>query len=307
MGTYYTDKSKTLTDHQVAGLRDIMTKRAALNPSIIAIGGAKGGVGKTSVAVNLALSLGKTGKRVLLWDAAFGLGNTDLLLGVTSEYTIQHAIERSLPLSKVALSLNKNVDLIAAGSGSFNMANLSTLVIESLFFDLEEVANNYDFVIVDTGAGIGERVINTLLLSEEVIVVTTPDPTSITDCYATIKLMHNRLSSKKIRLLVNQVSGPTQGEEVFSGVNRVCEKYLGKSIEYAGYIPTDLKLTESIRSQKALVELYPGAKASINFSRLAAKLSGDKDSGKRNSGVMQWIRSVVTDNMPGKDGHLAVT
>ncbi len=255
----------------------------AKTPTVLAIASGKGGVGKSSVAVNVAFQLGRLGKRVLVFDADFGLGNVDILLGIVPQRSLVDAVESGRRLDEIAVPLENNVTLIPAGSSHFRLANASSLALEHVFYELETFARRFDVVLVDTGAGIGERVRDTLLVAQHVIIVTTPDPTAVTDSYATIKVVSRHDASKRFGVVVNMVESARQAEEVFLQLSKVTKKFLGLEIGLWGHIPFDKRLQDSVRRQRAVSDCYPGTAASLAFQRLAAALSpemGEEQQGK---------------------------
>lgn len=221
-------------------------------PPIYAIASGKGGVGKTNVAVNLAWQLSSQGKRVLLFDADFGLGNTDILLGIASEKTLINVIQDGESIENIAISLNNHLTLIPTGSASFELANVNPRILDGVFLELERIADQYDVVLVDTGAGIGERICDTLLFSDHIIIVTSPDPTSLTDSYATVKMVTLRDSSKHFSVIVNMAKKKSDGVATFTQLAYVARKYLDLHLESWGVILEDERVRKAVIRQKNL-------------------------------------------------------
>ena len=245
-------------------------------PLIVAIASGKGGVGKTAVSVNLALSLGKLGRKVLLLDADFGMGNTDIQLGLSPQATLVNFVRDGRPFSDVTLNIGNGVTLVPGGSGSFDLANADFLALEGIYFELERLARHYDIILLDTGAGIGKQVRNALHFSDRVIVVTTPDPTSLTDSYATIKMAVKKDSKRdwqqSFSILVNMAEGPRQASRIFTHMSQVVKKYLGLTPESIGYLPKDPKMEMAIRRQQSLIDCYPESPSALSFTHLAHRV-----------------------------------
>ncbi len=279
---------------QASALRQEMDRqgdrgRSKSQTPILAIASGKGGVGKSNIAVNLAWEMGRMGKRVLIFDADFGLGNTDILLGITTEKSLADAFLQGKSLEEIAVTLENGVTLIPAGSGDFHVANMNPLALEGVFFELENLISKFDVVVVDSGAGIGERVRNTLLFASHVAVVTTPDPTSLTDSYATIKVVSQRDHDKPFSVIVNMVDGISQGEVVFNHLAHVARKYLDVTLDFWGAIPRDGLLQAAVRRQQIVTEAYPGAMASRAIQKMAARFV-DRPLPKENTMVGDFLR-----------------
>jgi flagellar biosynthesis protein FlhG len=293
MNTPIITPSNPPMDDQAASLRkkmSIVETPVSSLPPILAVASGKGGVGKTSVAINLACQLGALGKKVLLLDADFGLGNTDILLGIPRHLSLVDYLKNGKSLTEIAVDLKNGVTLIPAGSGSFRLANANPLALEGIYFELERMARQFDYILLDTGAGLGERVRKSLLFADQILVVTTPDPASLTDSYATIKMVCERDSKRRFSVLVNMASGPTQAFNVFLQINRVAEKYLGVHLESFGFIPRDERMEMAVRKQQALSSCFPGSDATMAFARLAQKiLGGAEDDIKLSDG---WVKRV---------------
>lgn len=257
---------------QATSLRDRMDPGRRPVP-VLAIASGKGGVGKSNVAVNLACQLGRLGKKTLLFDADFGLGNTDILLGIPARYTLTEVVLEGRRLEEIALDLECGVTLLPAGSGEFALANAEAMMLEGIFFELERFIDRYDYVVVDTGAGIGQRIRDTLLFADQIAIVTTPDPAALTDSYATIKMVAQRDPNKPFAVIVNMVDRPSQGEATFAQLARVAKKYLNLTLESWGSIPHDERVLAAIRRQKAVTECFPNTPASVAISKLASRIA----------------------------------
>ena len=235
----------------------------------IAIAGGKGGVGKSNVAVNLALELGKLLNQVALIDADFGLANVDLLCGISPKFHLGHVAAEVKTIEEITIMLNENVRLIPGGSGIEELANLPPKQRTAIFSKLAVIEKNVDFMLIDTSAGIAKNVTSVLLSAAEVLVVVTPEPTSIVDAYATIKTIVRHDPEKSISLVVNNVVGIGDAEKVFQQINAAARSFLKRTIEFLGMIPYDSRLVEAVREQTPIVQYAPESPASRAFRLLA--------------------------------------
>ncbi len=236
---------------------------------VITISSGKGGVGKTNVVANLAVALSKFGKKVVLLDADLGLGNLDVLLGLTPKYNFGHVIRGEKEISEILVEGPAGVMIIPAASGLQELTSLTAEQKINLFSQLEGLDDNIDFLLIDTAAGISQNVLFFNIVAGEMIIVVSPEPTSIVDAYALIKVLHTRHGEKKFRLLVNQAKDTREGLEVYKNVSVVADKFLNISIDYMGFIPYDENLRKAVRQQKPIIELFPASKASKSFTDMA--------------------------------------
>ncbi|MEW6266653.1 MAG: MinD/ParA family protein [Thermodesulfobacteriota bacterium] len=237
---------------------------------VISVTSGKGGVGKTNVVTNLALALAKIGQQVLIWDADLGLANIDVLLGLKPEYNIQHLLNGEKTLREILVPGPAGVRIMPASSGIQELSHLGEGQKVRLLSELDEYDDALDFLLIDTGAGISSNVMYFNLAAQERIVVVTPEPTSITDAYALIKVMATRYNQKRFNILPNQVNGPKEAKSVYTLLAGVADKHLSSiSLDYLGFIPRDEALPRSVRQQRAVVEAFPRAEASLKFTELA--------------------------------------
>ncbi|MBF0530250.1 MAG: MinD/ParA family protein [Deltaproteobacteria bacterium] len=237
---------------------------------VMSVTSGKGGVGKTNVVVNLALSLARSGHSVLIWDADLGLANIDVLLGLRPEYNIQHLLNGEKSLKEILISGPSGIRIMPASSGIMELSQLGEGQKVRLLTELDEFDEHLDYLLIDTGAGISANVMYFNLAAQERILVVTPEPTSITDAYALIKVMTTKYNQKRFLILPNQVSGPKEAKGVYSLLVSVADKHLPSvSLDYLGYIPRDEYILKSVRMQKAVVDAFPSAESSVKFMELA--------------------------------------
>jgi flagellar biosynthesis protein FlhG len=229
---------------------------------VLSITSGKGGVGKTNIATNLACALVQKGKKVLVFDADLGLANIDILMGITPEYTIEHVIKGKKRLSDVIITTPEGVHILPSSSGVEELTNLSLFQKKRLIEEFSLLNDTYDFIIIDTPAGISSNVIYFNLAASEIINVIEPDPTSFTDAYALMKVLSVRYGVEEFNIVVNCVDSEAQAREIFQKMNMVCERFLQVRLRYMGHIFKDKKLLQAVRNQRPVTVLYPYSKAS---------------------------------------------
>ncbi|MCP9450552.1 MAG: MinD/ParA family protein [Nitrospira sp.] len=247
----------------------------AVRTRVVAVSSGKGGVGKTNVVANWAVALGRSGKRVLVLDADLGLGNLDVLLGLVPRHTIEHALSGVCTLREICLEGPAGIQVLPASSGVPHLTSLTEsqqLVIQE---QLEELAAGMDVLLIDTGAGISPNVTFFASAAHEIVIVVTPEPTSLTDAYALIKVLTRRYRERRFKVLVNQARGPREAAEVFRRLDTAVDRFLQVAVEPIGYVPHDDYVTLAVMRQKAVADLFPDSPAAQAFARLAGQ-------------VMQW-------------------
>ena len=224
---------------------------APRSPQVIAVSSGKGGVGKTFISVHLAARATRQGKRVLLIDADLGLANVDIMLGLTARGSILQVIEGQSGLDDILVKAGDNLDVLPGGSGLHELSHLSAEHQRILLDELDRLSKGYDLVLVDTGAGIGDNVLFFASSSESILVVLTPDPTSLTDAYALIKVLSQRHRVSRFMVAVNQASD-TSAQMVFRRLLAVSDRYLDVVLDFVGNMPECPSVREAIQSQKLL-------------------------------------------------------
>lgn len=262
---------------------------------VIAVTSGKGGVGKTNVVVNLAVSLARRGKRVLVLDADLGLGNLDVLLGLIPQFTLEHVLSGEKRLSEIALRGPEGIRILPASSGVQDLTHLTPPQQLLLQQELDQLAGSIDLLLIDTGAGISTNVLFFASVAHEILVVASPEPTSITDAYALMKVLSHRYDETHFRLLVNMARNQREGLEVFRKIGLVADRFLNISIDYIGFIPDDDYVPLSVCRQRPVVDLYPQAPASQEFQRLAGLVEQWPATRAPKGGVQfLWQRSVMS-------------
>ena len=245
---------------------------ATNNPvQVIAVTGGKGGVGKTTIAVNLAASLASRGKDVLLLDGDLGLANVDVFLGLTPRLTLADVLAGNNTLEEVIIQAPQGFRVVPAASGIAQLAELDAMTHLGLVRAFGDLAARLDVMIVDTAAGISGSVLQFSQASQQVLVVICDEPASLTDAYALIKILSRDHGVKKFRVLVNQSRARGLGQSLFERFERVAARFLEVELDYAGEIPEDPFLRRAIREQRPVVAAYPSCPASMALKTLALR------------------------------------
>lgn len=256
---------------QAAGI--VQMKQKKTKPvRVIAVTSGKGGVGKTNFSVNLGVALAQMGRRVALLDADMSLANVDILLGLSPEYNLSHVLQGEKTLQEIMLNGPSGLKVIPASSGVQKMAELSTLEQAGVIRAFSEIDEVLDVLIVDTAAGISSSVVNFARACQEIVVVICDEPTSMTDAYAYIKLLNRDYGLNKFHLVANMVGSVNQGQQLFSKLTKVTDRYLDVTLNYAGAIPFDEYLRKAVQKQKPVVEAFPQSKATRAIKNLALNI-----------------------------------
>ncbi|MFK7789426.1 MAG: MinD/ParA family protein [Phycisphaeraceae bacterium] len=238
----------------------------------LAISSGKGGVGKSTMAVNLAILLSRMGRKVALLDADMGTANADVLCNVMPVHTLAHVVTGRRQIEEIVIQAPGGFSLIPGASGLAQMAALGHRERQRLMDQFARLERAYDVLLIDTGAGIGPSVLSLLTASDRVLIVTTPDPTAITDAYAVIKTAHRQNKNIDVRLLVNQANDPAEAMQVYTRVANVCQKFLGLDVPYAGCVLSDPLVRMSIRNRRPFALDSKQAQATLALSALAHRL-----------------------------------
>ncbi|MBO32798.1 MAG: cobyrinic acid a,c-diamide synthase [Rhodospirillaceae bacterium] len=242
---------------------------------MIAVASGKGGVGKTWFAITLAHALAKKGRKTLLFDGDLGLANVDIQLGLMPKHDLGAVVSGRLPLNQAATTYEDgDFDIIAGRSGSGNLASISANRLHTLGDDLLLLSAAYDNLILDLGAGVERTVRNLANEVNTVLVITTDEPTALTDAYAFIKLTHMERPNLDIRVVVNMANSTTEGERTYNTIRKACEGFLKFSPPLAGVIRRDTKVRETIRNQTSILVRFPNTEAATDVGAIVDKLTG---------------------------------
>jgi flagellar biosynthesis protein FlhG len=260
---------------------------------VIAVTSGKGGVGKSNVVANLAVSLAKRGKRVIILDADLGLANLDTLLGLFPKFTLRNVLSGEVGLEEILLEGPHGIQLIPAASGHDEMTNLTQEQKLLLLDQVSRLEGRFDVLLLDTGAGISSTVLFFVAAAIETLVVVTPEPTSITDAYALIKVLRSRYAEREFRVVVNMARSELEARRTFSHLARVAERFLHVSLRTEGYIPFDEEVPESVRRQQPVLDLAPSSPGSLAFGRLAERLLGGPPEGAAKGGLQFFFHRLL--------------
>lgn len=246
------------------------------NARVITITSGKGGVGKSNAAVNLAVWMKKCGKRVIIFDADFGLANVEVMFGAAPRYNLSDVLYHGKRIADVITEGPMGIGFISAGSGVAGLNNLSPDQMEAMVRSFAELDGLADIILIDTGAGISDQVLRMILASREVLLVTTPDPSSLTDSYSLLKALYTNPAFErketKISVLANRVLSEEEGRSVYEKLNSVVFQFLQGSVFYAGMIPQDTALEKAVRQQQPVSLYLPFSRSAKAFERAALGL-----------------------------------
>ncbi len=239
---------------------------------VLAITSGKGGVGKTNVVAGLALALSNLGQRVVVVDADFGLANLDILQGLNPPHTLESVLRGDRILEEVIVEGPGGVRIVPASSGIQELTRLDDAAELRLVQGLQRVAEGADWVLIDTAAGVHDSVIKLLMAAQQVLLVATPEPASLVDAYAVVKVLHLRDPEKPLRLLVNNAQTAEEAQETVQQIQLAASRFLGREVQSLGAIPNDPALLQAVREQRSVVEAYPDSPAAKAFAALARTL-----------------------------------
>ena len=247
-------------------------KPAPNRARVLAVTSGKGGVGKTNFSTNLALTLAQQGQRVIVLDADLGLANLHVVLGVTPRYHLEHVLQGERTLEETLFVGPCGIQIIGGASGLSELANLDGRQRDRFIESLQRLDTLADVVIIDTGAGLSHTVMSFLHAAEEILIVTTPEPTAITDAYATIKVVTGENPDAKLRLIVNMAQSAEEAQAVANRLDRIARQFMNIGLEFAGFIPLDPVVRAAVRAQKPFVLTHPNAPASRSIAQIAKHL-----------------------------------
>lgn len=236
---------------------------------VLAISSGKGGVGKTNVVAGLAIALARQGQRVVIVDADFGLANLDILLGLAPQNTLEQVLRGEKVLEEILLEGPEGVRIVPASSGVQELTRLDGAAELRLVQGLQRVAEDADWMLVDTAAGVHDSVVKLLMAAQQVLLVATPEPASLVDAYAVLKVLHLRDAEKPVRLVVNNAQSAEEAEETIQQLDLATRRFLGRSVEALGAIPHDPWLLQAVREQRCVVDRFPESPSARAFESLA--------------------------------------
>ena len=261
--------------------------------SLTAITSGKGGVGKTSIAVNLAIALARLGRKVVLFDADTGLANIDVALGLKPKFDISDLLAGRKALREIMVSGPYGIEIIPASTGISSMANLSETQQGRLMAEFESLDESVDHLIVDTAPGIDSSVLNYSSACGDILVVLCDEPTSLADAYATIKALAIERQVTCVQVLINQVQGDQQALRLFARLQRVVGQFLDLELEYAGFIPFDFYMQKALLKRASLIQSYPRSISALALKKLAERVDNRTNANEMRGGLGFFANSVI--------------
>lgn len=241
---------------------------------VITVASGKGGVGKTNLVANLAVLLGQQGYRVLATDGDLGLANLDLAFGLTPKQTLMDVLRGDVDIGQVIQTASDNVALLPGCSGGYELANLSEIDRRELFHVIDELEAGFDALLIDAAAGIGSNAVGFAAAAQQVVLVTTPEPTAFADCYAFAKVLAARSGHTRVGLVVNMVNNPTEGDQVYERFSLLANRFLNLAVDHLGSITRDSNIPQSIRNGTPAVVAAPKAPSSQCVRGILKRLMG---------------------------------
>lgn len=275
------------------------SKQARPLARVITVTSGKGGVGKSNTAINLAIQFTKMGKRVIILDADFGLANIEIMFGAVPKHNLCDLIYQGKNIKDIITWGPMEVGFISGGSGIAGMSNLSRDYLNYIIQNLAQLDAIADIIIVDTGAGISDAVLEFLVASGEILLVTTPEPTSITDSYSLLKALcrHPRYdeNATKVKMVANRVSGENEGKVLYQKLNAVVSRYLKLPMTYLGCVPEDTLLTRAVMQQEPISLQNPNAKSALAYEKIASILLGKEETERQpKRGMAAFFSHIVS-------------
>ena len=297
---------------QAEKLRDIVKQKNLvenavppdLTARVITVTSGKGGVGKSNITLNLAIAFLQQQKRVVILDADFGLANIEVLFGIVPKYNLGHVINGEKSIDEIITDGPLGVKLVSGGSGIRELANIDerkmSIVIEKLAY-LDTIS---DIILIDTGAGISNSVVNFIKASDETLIITTPEPTSLTDSYAIVKTVHgSEGKSPKFKVIVNRAESEIEAEEVYGKISKVSKYFLDIELESLGYVPYDANVLKAVKKQEPVFICFPETEATKFIERISQKLLNiEQVKETESSGIknfMKRLAGLFSNKQPG--------
>lgn len=253
----------------------------------IAVASGKGGVGKTNITANLAIGLSKLNKNVLILDADLGLSNIDVILNLATKYNIKHLFSGEKKLEDLIVDGPMGIKVLPASSGIQELTALDEFQRLRLIEEFDSYDGDIDYLLIDTSAGISSNVAFFCMAAQETIIVTSAEPTAMTDAYALIKVLFTRYQEKEFKVLVNNVADEKEATDVYRRLSTAADRFLSISLDYLGYVPHDNSVHKAVCQQKALLEAYPGCNASKSLLKISEKINDDNH--KHLKGTLQFF------------------
>jgi len=253
----------------------------------IAVASGKGGVGKTNITANLAIGLSRMNNRVLVFDADLGLSNIDVILNLANKYNINHLFKGEKQLKDLIVEGPGGIQVLPASSGIQELTELDEFQRLRLIEEFESYDNGIDYLLIDTSSGISSNVAFFCMAAQEIVIVTSAEPTAMTDAYALMKVLFTKYQEKNFKVLVNSVKNEKEGTDVFRRLSTAAERFLSISLDYIGFIPLDSSVPKAVRQQRAFLDMYPDCEASKSILKITDRISSTENNNVK--GTLQFF------------------
>jgi flagellar biosynthesis protein FlhG len=284
-----------MTD-QASELRKLAVEQNLKPSRVITVTGGKGGVGKSSVALNIAISLSRKGHRVLIIDTDFGFSNIDVMLGVKTRHDLLDVVKQDLDIRDIIEQGLEGVQFISGGSGVYELTQLDGNELMHIVNNLKNLEDVADTVIFDTGAGVSDNILRLVYASHDTLVVTTPEPTAVVDAYALIKIIGEQGKSAGVRLIINKADNPSEAASVMDCIVRIAKKNLDVHVDKLGCIMRDVNMQKAIRMQVPILVSFPNCTASSNINGIASKLIKTSETEPERPGIRSFLDRFLAKN-----------
>ncbi len=259
----------------------------------ISVTSGKGGVGKTTLISNLALTLSQQGSKVLILDGDLGMANVDVMYGLRAAHSLESVLSGELEIRDIIVEVAPNVHLIPGGGGVYELQNLSSIEKKTILDQVSQLNEPYDYLLIDTASGINDNVLYLNAAAQEILVVVTPEPASLTDSYALIKVLNKKYRERRFSIVANMVQDEAEAMQVYRRLSDVASRFLSVSLDYKGYIPSDSNLRVATKSQQLVLQSDPRSPSSIAIRMLAEKLSGYAPMGQVKGGMLFFWEQMI--------------
>lgn len=251
---------------------------------VITVTSGKGGVGKTSITVNMAVTLSELGYKVVIIDADFGLANIDVLFGIVPRYTLVDLINNNKTILEILCDGPNNIKFISGGAGVEELAKLDNMKLQKFIENIALIDSIADVIIIDTGAGISDNVISMVMAADEIVLVTTPEPTAVTDAYAMIKMISNRDKTKEIKVIINKAESYDEAQKITTNLTEACKRFLTVKLTSLGYILNDSLVTRAIKTQQPFSIKYPKSVPTKFIKQITQNIMKQEETKKKTFG-----------------------
>lgn len=284
-----------MTD-QASGLRKLAVAQSLKPSRVITVTGGKGGVGKSSVALNIAIALSRRGQRVLIIDTDFGFSNIDVMLGVKTRHDLLDVVRQDLDIRDIIEQGLEGVQFISGGSGVYELTQLGGGELMRIVDNLKNLEDVADTVIFDTGAGVSDNILRLVYASHDTLVVTTPEPTAVVDAYALIKIIGEQGKNASIRLIINKADNVSEAASVMDCIARIAGKNVDVQVDKMGCIMRDVNMQKAIRMQVPILVSFPHCTASVNIDSIASKLIKVPEAEHERPGIKGFLDRFLAKN-----------